>query len=158
LAGAFLLRDMRIQLRQKCWGGANTTSVGDLMIERIEQAAQLSVARACGFAAIAIVTFMIGFASSPALCFKSGGIMMLMTTAVLLLKASWVAKQPYKTTEVWLLLRQEDRPNEATAQQIISGVLRDIYLTFARITAGLAAFMLGLSFTILLFGGSTQMT
>ena len=126
------------------------------MLERIEQAAQVSVARACGFAAVAIVTFMIGFASSPALCFKTGGIMMLMTTAVLLLKASWVVTQPYKTTEVWLMLRKEDRPNAEIAQRIISGVLRDIYLNFALHGAAIAAGMLVLTVVIQLAGGQTK--
>lgn len=125
------------------------------MLERIEHAAQVSVARACGFAAVAIVTFMIGLASSPALCFKAGGIMMLMTTSVLLLKSSLVMSQPYKTTEVWIMLRKEDRPNAETAQQIISGILREIYLTFACHSASIAAAMLALAVVLQLFGGRT---
>lgn len=126
------------------------------MIERIEQAAMTSVARACGFATVAIVTFMISFVHVPALCFKFGGILFLFLTAVLLLKATWVRTQPYKSTEVWLILRHEDRPTQETAQQLISGVLRNIYLTFAQHTAALAAGLLGLAFAMQLFGASSR--
>lgn len=124
------------------------------MLERIESAAQVSVARACGFASIGIVTLMLGMSSTPALCFKAGGLLVLLTSAVLILKGVGVAVQPYKSTEVWLMLRQEDRPSADIAQRIISGVLREIYLEFARHTAAVAAMLLGLAFVLPLFGSS----
>lgn len=124
------------------------------MLERIEQAAQLSVSRACAFGGLTIVTFMVGFASAPALCFKLGGILVLLMAAVLLLKAFRVAKQPYKSTEVWLLLKSEDRPTQDTAQRIIAGVLRETYLTFACHAAGVAAVLLFLTIVAQFFGAS----
>jgi hypothetical protein len=111
------------------------------MMERIEKAAFVSVGRAMGFAGLAIGTFMIGMSANPQLCFKTGGILVMLTCAILILKAIWVETQPYKQTEVWLMLRQEDRPTAETAQQIISGVLREIYLQFAERMAAVACGM-----------------
>jgi hypothetical protein len=127
------------------------------MLERIERAALVSVSRACGFAAITIFTFMVGMSGSPALCFKAGGLMVLLTTAVLILKAVTVRAQPYKSTEVWLMLAREDRPSAETAQQLISGVLREIYLEYARHTAGLAAAMLAITLVMQMMGVRTTL-
>jgi hypothetical protein len=124
------------------------------MQDRIQSAAQFSVMRACGFAAVAIVMFMVALAHSPAKCLKIGGLLVLLTTAVLILKAVGVSVQPYKSTEVWRLLRQEDRPSTDTAQRIISAALRTIYLEVARHTAAIAAVLLGLAVLLQLFGSS----
>jgi hypothetical protein len=122
------------------------------MLVTVEKAARLSVGRAMGFTALAIGTFMIGMSGDPQLCFKTGGLLALLTTAILLLKASWVLSQPFKSTEVWLLLRQEDRPAEDVAQDLIPGVLRDIYLSFAEHAAVAACVMLGVAIVLGLAG------
>ena len=102
------------------------------------------------------MTFFVGLSAELQLAFKCAGVAALVTSAVLLLKASWVVTQPYKTTEVWLMLRKEDRPNAEIAQRIISGVLRDIYLNFALHGAAIAAGMLVLTVVIQLAGGQTK--
>ncbi|MFM9938045.1 MAG: hypothetical protein ACKVP7_00950 [Hyphomicrobiaceae bacterium] len=108
------------------------------MLERIERVAHLSVARACGFAAVAIGTMIVGFSGDMQLALKAGGFLTLLVCLVLLLKAQLVRTQPYKRTEVWLMLRPEERPQAAIAQQIIATVLRETYLQFA-LHAGLCA-------------------
>lgn len=108
------------------------------MLDRIEKLARLSVSRACGFAALAIVTFFIGLSSDLALALKMSGILSLLTCSILLLKARWALQRPYKHTEVWLLLKPEDRPQAAIAQQIIGTVMRETFLYFA-FHAGVAA-------------------
>jgi hypothetical protein len=122
------------------------------MLERIEKAAQLSVSRAMGFAGLAIGTFMVGMSASPMLCFKTGGILVMLTCAILVLKAIWVETQPYKQTEVWVMLRAEDRPSAEIAQQIISTILRDIYLRYAEHAAAIASGMFAVTILLGLAG------
>jgi hypothetical protein len=125
------------------------------MLQRIEQTAHMSVARACGFAALAIATFMVGLSGDVATSLKAGGILSLVTSAILLLKAWHAAQRPYKHTEVWLMLAPQDRPNSAIAQQIISTVLRETFLYFALHAALSAAMLLGSAVTYsLLFHAS----
>ena len=130
-----------------CWGSS---------MQKIEALAELSVARACGFAALGCSTSMIGFSGEPILAFKFGGYFALITCAVLLLKAHYAARRPYKATEVWLLLPKAERPEAATAQKIISGVLRDVFLRFAFYSAGLAAAFLFIAIIFSLRTGALQ--
>lgn len=108
------------------------------MLERIEELAHLSVARGCGFAALAIVVFFVGLSSDPPVACKLSGILALLTCLVLLLKAQLAPRRPYKHTELWVMLMPQERPQAAIAQQIIGTVLREAYLVFA-LHAGLAA-------------------
>ena len=101
------------------------------MLDQIERQARLSVARGCGFAALAILTFFVGLSSEPGLAFKSAGVLALLTAAVLLIKARIAPRRPYKRTELWVMLKPDERPQEAIAQQVIGTVLRETYLFFA---------------------------
>lgn len=101
------------------------------MLQRIEQAANVSVARGCGFAGLAIATMLFALSHDMSLALKTGGALSLLVCLVLVLKAYRVARKPYRRTEVWLMLRPEERPQPAIAQQIISTVLRETYLRFA---------------------------
>ena len=53
-------------------------------MHRLQQLAWLSVARGCGFAALAIFTFMIGLSGDMPAAFKAGGILTLIVSLVLL--------------------------------------------------------------------------
>jgi len=112
------------------------------MLDRIEYLARLSVGRACGFATLAILTFFVGLSGEMALALRSAGLLCLLTCFVLLLKALSARRRPYKQTEVWLMLKPGERPQESVAQQVIGTVLRQTYLQFALAAAFAAAFML----------------
>lgn len=112
------------------------------MANAIEAKAELSVARACGFGCIGIGTFMIGSIAEPADAFRTGGVMTLLTCFILLLKANLAPLKPYKRTETWLMLDKSDRPQAPVAQQVIGGVLREVFLRFALYAASLALAML----------------
>jgi len=118
------------------------------VLERIEKLAWLSVSRACGFAGLAILTFFVGLSSDLPLALSTAGILSFLACLVLLLKARLARTRPYKQTEVWLLLRPEERPPAAIAQQIISRVLRGTFLYFAQQAALLAAGCLLLSLVL----------
>lgn len=109
---------------------------------RIEDLAELSVGRGCGFAAIGIATFMVGMSAQLALAFKAGGIALLIMCFVLVLKAWRAETSPYKRTEVWVMLRKDDRPQPAVAQKLIGAALRRVYLRYALRTGAMAAALL----------------
>ena len=113
------------------------------MLDQIEQAASTSISRACGFALLAIATFLVGLSAvETTLMLQTGGILTLLVCAVLLLKSRLAIRQPYKQTELWLLLAPDQRPNAAIAQQVIGTVLRETYLRFALYTSLLSISML----------------
>jgi hypothetical protein len=113
------------------------------MLDQIERAASTSISRACGFALLAIATFLVGLAAvETTLMLRSGGILTLLVCAVLVLKSSLATRQPYKRTEVWLMLPPDQRPSAAIAQQVIGTVLRETYLRFALYTSLLSISLL----------------
>lgn len=114
-------------------------------MHRLEEAAWVSLARGCGFAALAIVTFMFGMAGNIPSAFKAGGILTLITSLILLFRGWQAPSKPYKRTEVWMMLEPEDRPQAALAQTIIGETLKQTYLTFALHSALIAGGMLLLS-------------
>jgi hypothetical protein len=127
-------------------------------MDKLEKIAAVSVARGCGFAALAIGTLMVGLSADMANALKAGGILTLLVVAVLLLKAMNADNQPYKRTELWIMLEPNDRPPQAMAQGLVSATLRRAYLRFARQYAFIASAMLFASFAMKLFrGGSVAM-
>jgi type IV secretory pathway VirB3-like protein len=110
--------------------------------QRIAYLAFVSVARACGFGALAIITTGIGLAAIPALALKATGIMTLFMAAVLWLKAQYTTTKEYRTTEVWCMLPKHERPTPDVARTLIMEPLRDQFLLFAARSATVSAFML----------------
>lgn len=112
------------------------------MSPAVRQAAMISTARACGFGALAVMTAMIGFVGTPVLSLKLGGLLFLLVTTVLILKAWRAPWMPYQRTEVWLLLAEADRPSSSIAQTVISSARIEAFYRFAHISATIAALFL----------------
>lgn len=109
------------------------------MSRRIDHLANVSVARGCGFALIALVTTVVGLSSRMEIALATGGVMCLIACLVLVLKAMNAGRQHYKNTEVWVMLEPCDRPHAAVAQRLISVARHDALLQFAHRAAWLAA-------------------
>lgn len=125
------------------------------MIERIEALARLVVMRACGFAALGIAVFMFGLSSeSMHLATRAGAYLGLILCAVLVLKAWTAERQDHKRTELWLLLRDGERPSDVIAHHLISTALRNAYLEFATHVAIGSASLLTLSLMLGALGDS----
>lgn len=118
----------------------------------VRQAAFISTARGCGFGALAIVTTMFGCLGNPAMALKVGGLSTLLAAAILILKAWHAPSRPYRKTEVWLLLPEQDRPSASFAQQVIAAARVEAFYSFARITVLVSVALLaaGLLWGILL--------
>ena len=121
------------------------------MNQRIQALARLVVMRACGFAALGIAVFMFGLSSeSMHMAARAGAYLGLIVCAVLVLKAWTAERQDHKRTELWLLLRDGERPSEIVAHHLISSALRDAYLEFATHVAMGSAALLALSLVLTL--------
>jgi hypothetical protein len=107
-------------------------------IDRIRQCAELSVKRACGFASLAIATFMVGLSAHPLTALRAGAVSCTLLGVVLFYRALRAKDTNYRSTELWVLLdRRHDLP-EAHAPEIIGGVLREVYLRYAELAAWVA--------------------
>jgi hypothetical protein len=121
-------------------------------MEDMRRIAYETVLRACGFGSLAIFCFMVGLSFEPRIAFQSGGVLTMFMTGILFLKALEAPRKPYRRTEMWLYLSEAQRPPAASAQQLISVVLRETYLTFALWTSIIAIVMWGIAFGFALVG------
>jgi hypothetical protein len=108
-------------------------------MDKLQQVAFLSVGRGVGFGGLAIATVMVGLSFDPVLALRSGGVLLLLVLAILLLKAQRTPSVNFRRTEAWLLLDRGDRPDESVAGGAMRAALKDAYLLFARWTAAIAA-------------------
>ena len=108
-------------------------------MEKLRNAAFVSVGRAVGFTGFGIFTLMFGLSYEPVLALRSGGVLILVLLLALLIRAYRVPRQDFRHTETWFLLPRADRPDERYAGILITAALRDAYLWFARWIAGVAA-------------------
>jgi hypothetical protein len=121
-------------------------------VEEIRRVANEIVLRACAFGSLAIFCVMIGLSFLPRAAFQAGGFLSLIMTLVLIVKAYEARTKDHRRMEMWLYLRKEVRPPQAHAQQTISAVMRETYLTFARWSALIAVVMWTMALLISLLG------
>jgi hypothetical protein len=110
-------------------------------MDEMSRIAYETVLRACGFASLAIFCVMIGLSFLPRSAFQAGGFLSLTMTLVLIFKAREARTKDHRRTEMWLYLPKESRPPQALAQQMISSLMRETYLSFARWTAVISIVM-----------------
>ncbi|MBA3754633.1 MAG: hypothetical protein H0X01_10975 [Nitrospira sp.] len=104
-------------------------------MEEIRHIAYATVLRACGFASLAIFCVLIAMSFVPRSAFQAGGFLSMVMTLVLVLKAREARTKDHRRTEMWLYLPKESRPPQALAQKMISTIMRETYLLFARWSA-----------------------
>ena len=78
---------------------------------------------------------MLGFAHDPQRSAQAGSLLFFALALGLIWKAQLALRANHKKTETWLILAPEDRPPEATAQTVLSVILREVYLLHARYSA-----------------------
>lgn len=110
-------------------------------MDAIENAAFVSVGRACGFAGLGIFCLMFGLSFEPVLAARSGAISCLLIALILCAYAMRARKRPYRRTELWLILAKDSRPPKSIAQQIIGETLRETYFWFARQALAISIFL-----------------
>lgn len=121
-------------------------------MEHIRRIAIACVGRAVFFGTIAISVVMFSFSFNPVTALHSGALMTLIMSAILVWKAhsaSW--KNPART-EVWLYLRESERPRQEHARIIFGSVLREIYARFAAMTFCAALTFFAMSWVLMGLG------
>ena len=121
-------------------------------VDRIQVAAEISIGRAVGFGALAIGTVVLGLIFDPVLALKTGGALTLLMAAIILIKAERARFQPYRSTEVWLLLDKRLGLPDEHAQRIVSSVLRSTYHRYAQVSIAVAVGLWLLGFVLQLIG------
>jgi hypothetical protein len=126
-------------------------------MERLEALAEFSVARGSGFAMLAIFTAMIGLFNDPPLMLKVGAVLSLLACMALVLKAALAERTSYRSTELWIMLKPEERPRAEIAQRLVGRVLRRAYLRFALYFAcGAGAMLVSVVVLALTRGGNLR--
>ena len=124
-------------------------------MEAIENAAYVSVGRACGFAGLAVFCLVWGLSFEPVLAASTGGALCLLVALILVFYAWRAPQRSYQRTELWLILEKHKRPPAEVAQQVIGEALRETYIRFAR-QAAIIAFVLLLVSLVLRLDGAGQ--
>ncbi|MEQ9558899.1 MAG: hypothetical protein RIG67_24240 [Rhodospirillales bacterium] len=121
-------------------------------MDAIENAAYLTVAKASGFAWLAIFCTVFGWMYEPPMAAFIGAAMSLLLALVLALCGLRSLRKPYDRTEMWRYITEDQRPPAAIAQRVISRVLSDTYQRFARQAAVAGAVMLVVGVGLKVFG------
>ncbi|MCZ8259658.1 MAG: hypothetical protein O9333_05965 [Beijerinckiaceae bacterium] len=121
------------------------------MEQRVRECAFLSVMRGCGFGMIAIVITMLALANQPDMSLKFGGFSLLLMSFILILKAARAHVVPLRSTEVWIMLRTDDRLPEALASGMIPEARREAFLVYAYRSAVMAGLLLALDMVVVAF-------
>ena len=108
-------------------------------MNEIEQAAQVSVGRACGLAGFGISLIVLALSFEPVIAAKVGAVLTLGLTLTLLVCANQADTTPHQSTEVWLLIDEKSRPPARHARRIINEARRFAMLWFARWAAAASA-------------------
>ncbi len=108
-------------------------------MQRVYAMTDLSIRRACGFAALGVATTMAALSFDAVLSFRTGAVLSFTTGFVLWVKAHAAAHQNVLRTEVWLLLRHHDAGiSKEMARAVLPPVLRERYLWHATVAAAVA--------------------
>jgi hypothetical protein len=120
-------------------------------VDRIQVAADISIGRAVGFGALAVTTIVLGLIFEPAMALKTGSALTLLMAVILLLKSRRALSQPYRQTEVWLILDKQLGLPEAHAQRVVGQILYESYQRYARwcLAVAIGLWLLGLAFQLL---------
>lgn len=108
-------------------------------MERIRKLAILSIQRACGFAALGVITLMLGLSPYPDLAFRSGGVLTAAIALVLFTKAKLAPTQNHRHTELWYMLERNPGLPESYAGRVINSILAEEYRRHAEYAGWFAA-------------------
>lgn len=108
-------------------------------MEEITKAAQLSVGRGVGFAALAISCVVMAVSFDLVLALKTAAGLAAILCGTLAMRGLNSLNRNFKRTEVWVLLDRKVSVSHEVAQRLIGGALRDAYYHNARLTGFTAA-------------------
>lgn len=114
----------------------------------LQTLADISIRRACGFAALGIGTVMLALSYDLELAFRSGAILTSIACGVIWLFAWWSPRRDVRETELWSMLAHErlylTRGPEAPRVQVLAGRVLHERLVWHAERIALAAMVLWL--------------
>jgi hypothetical protein len=117
-------------------------------LQNIQQVAMNCVGRAVALGWFAITCVMISFSFDLVSAFRSGAILTLLMSGVLLWKAFAAQTQNPKHTEVWIYLDERVRPADRHSSAVFASIMRDVYGRFCRLSLGVACGLFFVSFVL----------
>ncbi len=118
-------------------------------MEKVREQAMVCVGRAVFFSYLAISMVMLGFMFDLVLFFRSGAVLTVTLSTVLLWFVQTAHLREPSKTETWLLLDQKYRPQNDHAIRAFGQIMKEVYGYFATaaIWIGLALAIASLVFT-----------
>ncbi|MCB1478902.1 MAG: hypothetical protein R3D43_07550 [Tepidamorphaceae bacterium] len=114
-------------------------------MEKLTILAFVSIARGCGFAGLGIFCLVAGLSYDPVLAAKTGAILTTGLAVILIFRAQQAPFRDYRKTELWVMLKKDERPVAEQAQKLTGQTLKDTYYTFANHVAVIAAIFWGIA-------------
>ena len=111
-----------------------------------------TVGRAVFFGALAVSLIMLSFLFDMVLFFRSGAILALIMSAILLWYAQTANRRHPKRTETWLLMDNDLRPRNEHAVRAFSMLMEEVYAHYAKNVFGVSMFLLIVSLICELLG------
>jgi hypothetical protein len=118
-------------------------------MDQIEKLAEMAVLRILGFVTLAIGVMMLGLSFDLRLAFEAGGVLTLLTGGALFLFGQAAPMRDVRKTDAWIMVKADLQhlPRER-AQQLLSEILREVYLRYSKRALVLGALMM--AFALLL--------
>ena len=113
-----------------------------------------TVARDASFVALAAATLMLGFSFAPALALAIGANIALVYAIGILLRVACLTDERIVSTEVWRILRPDERPAGNAGRRLARDDLQEVLLRFAQAAAGVAIALYGSSLLLSLHSDS----
>ena len=121
-------------------------------MDEIRQQAMICVGRAVGFGFLAICMVMLGFIFDLVLFFRSGALLAVLQSLILLWYAQTALDRAPENTETWLCLDQASRPNNPHTNRFFQERMKDTYGYFGRWSIRISLTLLGASIILAVFG------
>jgi hypothetical protein len=112
-------------------------------MEMIRRRAFQSAARDCGLAALAALALMFHWAGDPVMALKAGAIGFTVVAIFMVLRVDWTEHSNVEGNEVWINLRQDERPPQRVAKRLIEQAMRQACYSFAWLSSGVALSLWG---------------
>lgn len=117
-------------------------------MEAFHRFACATIARDTTFVALGAATLMVGFSFAPALALAIGANIALVFTIALLLRAACLSDDRIERTEVWRVLKPQERPVGDVGRRSARDDLQEVLLRFAQAAAGVAILLYSTSLYI----------
>lgn len=121
-------------------------------MEHYSRSAGISVGRAVFFGGLAITLVMMGLAYDYALALRTGAILTLIMSAILLWFGQTAFSRKPERTEAWLLLGKEHRPQSPASLRVFQQVMQDTFYFYSLRAFAIAMLFLATSLLLVLLG------